>query len=179
MDGFELFNTLKPGFLDHDWIRSIPPEEVYEEQVLYLKDFSENDVKLTCPDNITFGMYTGDMDKLRAAVAEVEKDWVQYFNDIREVYAATDGDKVVSFCLIDDFGSYKGMKVGGPGCVGTIPSCRKQGIGLKMVQNATKLLKDMGYDLSYIHYTGVGRWYEKLGYKTVVKWNCSGIISDK
>ena len=83
---------------------------------------------------------------------------------------------VVSFCLVDGFGEYNGLKVGGPGCVGTIPSCRKQGIGLKMVQNATVILQREGYDISHIHYTGVGPWYAHMGYKVILRWNGKGFV---
>ena len=37
-------------------------------------------------------------------------------------------------------------------------------------------LKEEGYDYSYIHYTAVAPWYEKLGYETIIKWNAKGII---
>ncbi|MBR5226313.1 MAG: GNAT family N-acetyltransferase, partial [Clostridia bacterium] len=70
----------------------------------------------------------------------------------------------------------QGLRIGAPGCVGTIPAYRRQGIGLKLVQNATAILKQRGYDLSYIHYTGVGHWYARLGYQTILKWNAQGIM---
>ncbi len=65
----------------------------------------------------------------------------------------------------------------GPGCVGTLPQYRKQGIGLEMVRRATLLLKAEGFDLSWIHYTHLERWYGKLGYKTVLRWNREGLIT--
>jgi len=37
-------------------------------------------------------------------------------------------------------------------------------------------VKEMGYDYSYIHYTGVANWYAKLGYRTEIIWNKHGII---
>lgn len=172
----DMFNALHPGFLDTEGIRSLPPEEIFEEQILDLHAFSSAAVKVNCPEHITFGMYHGDMEALRQAVALVDKDWVAYFNKNDSVYCAMDGDKVVSFCLLDKFGEYQGLRIAGPGCVGTIPSARGQGIGLKMVQNATEILKAQGYDLSYIHYTHVGRWYAKLGYETIVRWSANGIL---
>ena len=178
IDPVALFNAVKPGFFENQHIRSIPPEEVFEEQILDLHSFSAGDMALSCPENITFGMYTGDLDALREVVRTVEEGWVGYYNPGDEIYCAFDGDKVVSFCLFDDFGTYNGLRIAGPGCVGTIPEYRRQGIGLKMVQNVTAILKDRGHDIGYIHYTGVGRWYEHLGYRTLVKWNCSGIIAD-
>lgn len=48
------------------------------------------------------------------------------------------------------------------------------GIGLTMVKNVPRILKDEGYDYSYIHYTGAALWYEKLGYQTSLKWNKNG-----
>ena len=141
-----------------------------------LHSFSVNDVPLTCPEQITFGMFKGDVEALRAAVREVDETWVEYFNENSRAYCAFDGNKVVSFCLVDGFGEYNGLKVGGPGCVGTIPSYRKQGIGLKMVQNATEILRQEGYDISHIHYTGVGPWYARLGYQVVLRWNGKGFV---
>ena len=39
-----------------------------------------------------------------------------------------------------------------------------------------QILKEEGYDYSYIHYTGVAPWYEKLGYQTFAKWNKNGVL---
>ena len=88
--------------------------------------------------------------------------------------------KAVSFCMIADLGVHsingRKVKVGGPGCVGTIPQYRDKGIGLTMVKNVTQILKEEGYDYSYIHYTSEAAWYEKLGYQTSVKWTGKGIL---
>ena len=51
------------------------------------------------------------------------------------------------------------------------------GIGLTMVKLVTEILKNEGYDYSYIHYTAVAHWYAKLGYTTILKWNKKGIIA--
>lgn len=172
----DMFHTLHPDFFEQEGIRGLPPEYVFDEQVLDLQTFDADSVQIKCPEHISFGMYSGDIAALRCAVQEVDEDWVQYFHEGSKVYCAYEGDKVVSFCILDGFGQYGSLRVGGPGCVGTVPAYRKQGIGLKMVQKATAILKDAGYDLSYIHYTHVGHWYARLGYKTVLRWNCKGII---
>lgn len=176
MNYADLFNTLHPGYFEKAYIRSLPPEEVYDEQILDLHTFCEDAVQLDCPAHITFGMYSGDLRTLHETVRQVEDDWVQYFHEGDRVFCAFDGEKVVSFCLLDEFGQYAGLRIGGPGCVGTIPAYRRQGIGLKMVQKATAILKEAGFDLSYIHYTHVGHWYARLGYRTVVRWNCGGLV---
>lgn len=176
MNPIELFHTIQPDFFEKDHIRSLPPEKIYEEQILDLHAFSAGEPVLACPENITFSFYEGDLTALHAAVGQVEEGWISYYTSSRLIYCAFDGSKVVSFCLIDDFGTYNGLRIGGPGCVGTIPEYRRLGIGLKMIQNATAILKDRGYDISYIHYTGVGRWYAHLGYQTIVRWNGRGIL---
>ena len=91
-------------------------------------------------------------------------------------YCAFVDGRVAAFCLVEDMCTFQGLRVGGPGCVGTLPEFRRQGIGLKMVQNATALLRDRGFDLSYIHYTGVASWYAKLGYRTVLRWGREGFV---
>lgn len=175
MNYAEMFLTLQPGFFEKPYIASLPEEHIFDEQVIDLHSWQEG-APVDCPEYITFGYYQGDTETLQAAVREVDDSWVQYFNAGDHVYCAFDGDKVVSFCILDSFGEYEGLKVGAPGCVGTIPSYRKQGIGLRMVQKATAILKDQGFDLSWIHYTAVGHWYARLGYKTVVRWNADGIV---
>ena len=69
------------------------------------------------------------------------------------------------------------LKIGGPGCVGTVPEFRDRGLGLTMVKNATQILKEEGFDYSYIHYTHVAKWYATLGYKTIMRWNKSGPVN--
>lgn len=172
----DLLLTFYPGFFEQESIRSIPPEKVYVEQILDLSAFSCETLSLTCPDQITFGMYAGDWNVLLAAVEAVQPKWLPFFKAGDKVYCALDGDKIASFCLLRHFGTYQHLLIGGPGCVGTVPSYRKQGIGLKLIQNVTALLKEQGYDASYIHYTGVGHWYAKLGYETVLRWTHQGIL---
>ncbi len=176
IDYQEYFHQLFPGFFEREYIRRIPETDVYEEVIIDLHHFNAEDVQLTCPAHITFGMYNGDLEPLHEAVREVDETWVEYFTSDSRAYCAFDGEKVVSFSLVDGFGEYKGLKVGGPGCVGTIPSYRRQGIGLKMVQNATVILQREGYDISHIHYTGVGPWYAHMGYRGILKWNCKGFV---
>ena len=176
INGADLFKTIFPGFFEREYIRSIPAGAVYEEQILALGAFSPEALPISCPGHVTFGMYQGDMAPVHEAVGSVVKGWLPNFTAGKEIYCAFDGEKIVSFCLLDDFGTYQGLRIGAPGCVGTIPVYRRQGIGLKLVQNATAILKQRGYDLSYIHYTGVGHWYARLGYQTILKWNAQGIM---
>ena len=90
--------------------------------------------------------------------------------------------EIASFCAVEEWEncllSNGKNRVGAPGCVGTVPEFRRRGIGLKMVADVTAILKREGYDVSYIHYTGVARWYAKLGYRTCLRWTCRGPLPE-
>ena len=173
-----LFDSMHPGFFDRQYIKDRDEDEIYEEMILPLEGF--RDSELDYPDGIVYGLYTGSIEDLRGIVREVVEGWPPLFNEGDRIYCGFSGDEIASFCLIEDMGIHeldgKMLKIGGPGCVGTVPKYRRQGIGLKMVQDVTRILKDEGYDISYIHYTGVSHWYAKLGYLSILKWNRHGII---
>ncbi|WP_404446077.1 GNAT family N-acetyltransferase [Sutcliffiella horikoshii] len=89
------------------------------------------------------------------------------------------GDRVRGFCRInrpDDavIGSnvywselYKGKAVGGIGPLGVSSQVRKNGLGLKIVKQAMKELKEDGGDVWMIDWTTLESFYNKLGFK---KW---------
>ena len=178
LDYASVFRHIQPDFFQKDYIRSLPKEHIFDEQVLILSDYDPTALEIPTPAHITYGVYDGDHAALLEAVRAVDEDWVQWFQPDSRTFVAMDGDRVCSFCLLDDFGEYKGLKIGAPGCVGTVPAYRKRGIGLRMIQLATQVLKADGYDLSWIHYTHVGHWYARLGYRTVVRWNCKGVVQE-
>lgn len=175
-----LFNRMHPDFFESEAIRALPEDLVYEEMILRLNEFDPRSYEKKLDGNVSFGFYEGDIEELKKAVEKVDSDWAQYFGNDRGIYCGYIDGKAASFCIIDDIGEYvingNKLKIGGPGCVGTLPECRHKGIGLTMVNNVTQILKQEGYDISYIHYTGVAQWYAKLGYKTAVKWNRNGIL---
>ena len=168
-----LFEDMHPGFFQRPYITALPENAVYEEMALELSSFPPSAL-LPAPEGVSFGFYQGDHEALLRAVNEVEPDWAHLYPAGVRAYCAMAGDAVASFCIVDQMGRWQGMKIGGPGCVGTVPAFRKRGIGLKMVENVTRILRDEGCDLSYIHFTGVAPWYAKLGYRTVLKWTRGG-----
>lgn len=177
MNYTELFNSLHPDFFREESIRTMPEDWVFTELVMDLrKDIPS--VLSQCPDGITFGEYHGELEAIRNSVRQVDEDWVQYFNEGDRFFCAFDGERIIAFCNLSDMGSFQGLRIGGPGCVGTIPEYRKQGIGLEMVRLATETLRRDGFDLSWIHYTHLAHWYMKLGYQPVLCWNSGGIIRD-
>ena len=140
-----------------------------DELLLRLKDFSFEELDFRGHLTAEYGFYKGDMEALRRAVAEVDGDWVKYFDGSGLVYAATVEGEIASFCLVstdaENYLTEAYGRVGMPGCVGTVPKFRGRGIGLEMVARVTQYLKEAGMDISFIFFTGVAEWYRKLGYE--------------
>jgi len=176
LDYEKLFQEMHPGFFDRPYIAGMDEKNIYEEMILLLAGLDPLAVEIPVPDGITFGFYQGDRKRLLQAVNEVDPDWVPIYKPGCRVYCAMDEDRIASFCMLENMGRHQGLLFAGPGCVGTVPAYRRQGIGLKMVQRVTGILKDEGFDISYIHYTGVARWYARLGYETVLRWNRKGFL---
>lgn len=174
-----LFQSLFPNHFEKDYIRELPDGAVFHEMMLKLDSFDMNLYKKRL-DNISFGFYNGDIGELKQAVQKVETDWADFFDEQSRVYCGFVNGKIASFCLIDDMGRHnvngQPLRIGGPGCVGTIPEYRGKGIGLTMVKNATEILKNDGFDYSYIHFTDVEQWYARLGYEICADWDKNGII---
>ena len=177
MDCGKLFDSMFPGFFNEPGIKNIPGDRVFAELVMDLRRSSPEPVPYPCPDHISFGVYHGEIERIKEAVARVDEEWLPYYCEGSRVFCAFDRDTVASFCILEDWGRQDGLLIGGPGCVGTVPEYRKMGIGLEMVSRATNILKENGFDISWIHYTHIWPWYEKLGYRTVLRWSSSGILS--
>lgn len=146
----------------------------YEEMKGDLRSFRAADYDLPVPPGTSFGWYHGPMEPLREAVAAVDADWVNYYGPDSPAFCAMLDGEIASFCNVEIWEncllSNGNNKVGAPGCVGTVPKFRKKGVGLKMVALACEELKKQGCDTCFIHYTGVGRWYARLGMQTFLTW---------
>ena len=174
----QLFESLYPGFFQATGINEKPADQIFTELVMDLRRDTPRKVPFVCPEGLTFDEYRGKNDPLQDVVRQVDENWVQYFSEDTPVFCAFDRDRIVAFCILSDWGWHQGMRIGGPGCVGTVPEYRKKGIGLEMVRQATNLLQKRAFDLSWIHYTHLEHWYRKLGYQPVLKWNCRGFLPD-
>ncbi len=179
-EGMQLFNSMHPDFFERENIRNIPDKWILDEMVLSLDKFEPCIYDRKLDENISFGYYQGDISVIKKAVEKVDQDWPQYYTGKSRIYCGYIDKKIASFCMIENFGVHsingRKVKIGGPGCVGTLSEYRNMGIGLTMVKHVTQILKEEGYDYSYIHYTGVAPWYEKLGYKTSIKWTGKGVL---
>lgn len=137
-----------------------------------LSDFSADAYDIPVPDGTEFGFYK-PCAELSAAVAAVDPDWVQYFENC-EVFCGYSEGEIASFCIVGDDEiclASDGRKTGSVGCVGTVPKFRRKGIGLKMVALAMEELKKRGCGSCFIHYTNVYDWYARLGCRTFL-WEC-------
>lgn len=148
-------------------------EQGYEEMKRSMQDFSVDNYALSIPENTSFGWYQGSIKELGKAVADVEEDWVKYFDENSNVFCGWRNNEISSFCIVhcdsECILSNGNNKVGTIGCVGTVHKYRERGIGLKMVALASEELKKQNCDLCFIHFTGVAEWYAKLGYETFLK----------
>ena len=177
MDYREMFDRLFPGFFRKPYILGLPADDIFAELAMDLRKSGPEHVEFHNPEGIAFREYRGDPEALREAVRQVDEDWVQYFRKDDRVFCATAGDQIAAFCILSDWGVHQGLRIGGPGCVGTVPAYRRKGIGLELVRQATELQLAEGFDISWIHYTHLERWYARLGYRTVLKWNRGGFVS--
>lgn len=175
-----IFNEIHPGFFDRDYVKRVADDEPASEMFMGLENMDACSYEKSFPENITFGYYEGDMEELKDAVEIVIPHWIPLFTENSRVYCGYVDGKIASFCMIENFGEHmiggRKCRIGGPGCVGTLPEYRDRGIGLTMVRNVTGILKDELYDYSYIHYTYETAWYAKLGYRTVLRWNGKGFV---
>ena len=174
----DIFDRMNPDFFQEDSIRRLPENEIFTELILDLHAPAATASPVVFPENMSFGAFDGDLSVIHDAVRKVNTDWVQYFNSGDRFLCAFDQSRIVSFCILDDMGTYDGIHIGGPGCVGTVPEYRKRGIGLEIVRRATEIFREEGYDLSWIHFTKRERWYSKLGYQAVLRWNCRGFVGE-
>lgn len=179
-DAISLFHSIYPDFFEKQYIRNLPDDCICDEMLLCLKEFDPHSYTKELDGDVTFGEYHGNMETIQEAVRKVEPNWAYYYNGEQRIYCGYVNGEIASFCLISDFGEHtinsRKLKIGGPGCVGTIPEYRNRGIGLTMVKKITQLLQEEGYDYGYIHYTGVAPWYAKLGYLTALQWNKHGVL---
>lgn len=177
-----LFNCMYPDFFEKERIKDLPKDMFFTEMILSLEEYHETAYSRELDDSISFGYYSGNLDELKEIVRKIAPHWSDKFNGENRIYCGYVNGKVVSFCIIENLGTYhvdgQQLRIGGPGCVGTQIEYRNQGIALTMINHVTQILKEEGYHFSYIHFTVVSTWYEKIGYSIFLKWNKDGPVID-
>lgn len=113
----------------------------------------------------------GDTPALLKAVEAAEDGWVDIFAHCADPILLAELDGVIAgFEILSVDGGYfivPGERVGSVGCVGVVPDKRERGIGLAMVAQGVKWLKERGCTQIELRYTWLESWYGKLGFKTV------------
>lgn len=114
---------------------------------------------------------TQDIDAtLLRAVAQVDPAWIPFFRQAGAVALAEVDGEIASFVILEygglPFAPCFASSVAGLGCLGTVPALRNRGIGLTLAAYATDILRQKGFDYSYLGYTWLEQWYARLGYHT-------------
>ena len=75
----ELFFALHPDFFEQDYVKNMDSDEIFDEMILELKVFSENEVEIPIPEEMTFGFWEKSVKDpiMQKAIKDVEEDWYQ------------------------------------------------------------------------------------------------------
>ena len=104
MDYRGLFDSMHPGFFDDPGIKNKAGDQVFAELVMDLRKRTPDPVPFSFAGKIQFGMYHGDIEKIRAAVGRVDEEWPRYFCEKTGIFCAFDGSSIASFCILEDWG---------------------------------------------------------------------------
>ena len=171
--------SAKQFFEKHGW-------EIYENSydlVMDLKDFVPPDWVGERARRQGIHIRTAKAEDVPALLRflEEEFDWRRWF--VREVeergtgniLIAGKGSQVVGTLRMSDvyapdwtgrqWRSFLGEDMGALGAVGVKASERNQGIGLSMVAEASRQLRDRGIRNCFVHWTWLVEWYGRLGYQ--------------
>jgi len=123
-----------------------------------------------CPDDVSF-RYANDSDReeLICAVETVEPNWLKYYSkdDISVLLAVRNG-VIAGFEIVSPNKAkfrFDGETSGSIGCVGVVPSQRKNGIGLRMAAEGLRELKKQGCTMSELICVELADWYARLGFE--------------
>lgn len=124
------------------------------------------------PQGLSFRFADGqDIPALLKAVEAAEAGWVDIFARCADPVLLAELDGVIAgFEVLSPGGGYfiaPGERVGCIGCVGVVPDMRERGIGMAMVAEGVKWLKEQGRTQIELRYTWLESWYGKLGFETV------------
>ena len=107
----ELFDNMHPGFFEEPGIKKIPEDRVFTELIMDLRCKSPNPVPYPFFDKVQFGIYLGELEKIRDTVARVDEEWPQYFTGKNRVFCALDGERIASFCILEDWNMQDGLHI--------------------------------------------------------------------
>lgn len=135
-----------------------------------------------CPDDVSF-RYAGESDRaeLIRAVETVEQNWLKYYakDDVCVLLAVRNG-AIAGFEIVSANKAkfrFDGETSGSIGCVGVLPSQRRNGIGLRMAAEGLAELKKHGCTMSELICVELSDWYARLGFEIMHRqWMGSKIL---
>ena len=77
MDYRIMFLSMNPGFFEKERMNYMDEHEVYAELAMDLSKTEPIAVPFTPQEGITFGLFRGDIETVKEAVAKVDEHWVQ------------------------------------------------------------------------------------------------------
>ena len=125
-----------------------------------------------CPADVTF-RYAGEADRaeLIRAVEIVDPNWLKYYTEPSSpVLLAVRNGAVAGFEIVSANKAkfhFDGETSGSIGCVGVLPSERRNGIGLRMAAEGLAELKKHGCTMSELICVELADWYSRIGFKTM------------
>jgi len=125
-----------------------------------------------CPCDVSFRYAdTSDRDGLIKAVEKVNPNWLKYYTaPSSPVLLAVRNGRIAGFEIVSADRAkflFEGEKSGSIGCVGVVPSQRKNGIGLRMAAEGLAELKKQGCTMSELICVELADWYSRLGFRTM------------
>ena len=86
----DLFTSLHPNFFEQDYVKNMDSDEVFEEMILELKDFFEDEVEIPIPEGITFGFWEKSLkdSDLQKAIKDVEEDSLSAYQKLKNKIAS-------------------------------------------------------------------------------------------
>jgi beta-N-acetylhexosaminidase len=144
---------------------------------LDLAGFDKNKLNIPPqPATVTFRFadYTNETEKaaLLSAVHDTDVSWHSFFADTDDhVMLAVENNKIVGMQILEPAGGLflPNDKVGVIACVGTVPSARQRGIGLRLVAEGAQWLKEQGCEAAELLYVGLEAWYGRVGFVSTGK----------
>lgn len=138
---------------------------------LDLRTFNTDKLTIpSCPDDVSFRYATGDdRNELLEAVGTVQPNWLKYYekDDVSVLLAVRNG-AIAGFEIVSPQKAkfhFDGEISGSIGCVGVLPSQRRNGIGLRMAAAGLGELKKHGCTMSELICVELVDWYAQLGFE--------------
>lgn len=119
-------------------------------------------------DGITLRKRRNDLEEIEAIVkcGDMIDGWGEEYRKASDLIVAEVDGKIIGAVIVDPdicmfSESLKGA--GSFGCLGVLQEYRKCGVGMRLYQEALRVLKDHGCLTCHIGYTYLDCWYGKLG----------------